>query len=259
MSQFFELLWTIICCFFERRTQQAKKAWEEENWLDVAISIGIIVVASLVGIAVPIFLVYRLRPLIAAIAMPVLVVAILIASFYENSKGDATPIIRGDDASINEVRARAERTHPIMKQTVYLLFCELCQYLPGLVKPFSLGAVTGSVKFDVTASLVPVYHFILMKGENETPVSTVKEILENLIEQHLYAQDLPLTIPAVYASSDGNSWPGLVVDGIYDMGQYYRVDLVITNEAAISRLKTKDAARLEGSVTITTPCDPDFD
>lgn len=160
--------------------------------------------------------------------------------------------------SVEEVRARAEKAYPLMKQTAYLLFTDLCCYLSGLVAPFSLAAVTVPVNFDITPSLATKFHFVIAKGQCDAPTVTVKEILDNLIFQHLQAQDLPISIPAIYTAADGSTWPGLVVDGVYDLGNQYRVDLVITNEAEVAALKAKGLSWSDND-TDTIPKDPDFD
>lgn len=159
---------------------------------------------------------------------------------------------------IEEVRARAEKTYPTMKQTAYLLFTELCRYLSGLVAPFSPSAVTAPVNFDITASLITKFHFVVAKGQSDALAATVKEILDNLVFQHLEAQDLPISIPAIYTAADGSTWPGLVVDGVYDLGNQYRVDLVITNEAEVTALKSKGLSWSDDD-TDAMPHDPDFD
>lgn len=159
---------------------------------------------------------------------------------------------------IAEVRARAEKTYPLMKQTAYLLFTDLCRYLSGLVAPFSLSAVTAPVNFDITPSLVTQFHFVVAKGQCDAPTAMVKEILDNLVFQHLKAQDLPISIPAIYTAADGSTWPGLVVDGVYDLGSQYRVDLVITNEAEATALKAKGLFGTDED-TAAAPHDPDFD
>lgn len=133
-----------------------------------------------------------------------------------------------------------------MAQCAFLLLTDLCRYLPGLIKPFSLASVEAPVHFDITASMVTLYHFTIGKGDNDAPVSAIEEILGSIITQHLQAQDLPISVPAVYTSVDGSSWPGLVVDGVYDMGQNYRVDLAVTNEAMVSRLRSRAASSFDG-------------
>ncbi len=159
---------------------------------------------------------------------------------------------------IEKVRARAEKTYPIIKQTAYLLFTDLCRYLPGLVAPFSLAAVTAPVNFDITASLVTQFHFVIAKGQCDAPIDTVKEILDTVIFQHLRANNLPISISAIYTAADGSTWPGLVVDGVYNLGNHYRVDLVITNEAEVAALKAKGLSWSDDD-TDATPHDPDFD
>ena len=188
--------------------------------------------------------------------VPALVVWLLV--YYAGKKPQpplppSTPTLE----NIEEVRARAEHTYPIMKQTAYLLFTDLCRYLPGLVAPFSLSAVTAPVNFDITASLVTKFHFVLAKGQCSAPVSDVKDILDNIIFQRLRAQDLPISIPAIYTAADGSTWPGLVVDGIYDLGHQYRVDLVITNEAEVAALRAKGLSWSEDDDE-AEPQDPDL-
>lgn len=162
--------------------------------------------------------------------------------------------------SIELVKARAESTYPLMAQSGFVLFTELCRYLPGLIRPFSLGAVEAPTHYSITASFVTVFHLIISKGEDDTPASTVREILTSLISQHLRAQDLPLTVPATYTNEAGETYPGLVCDGVYDCGQFLKIDLVITDEAETVRLKARDLSKLEGNDgTAHTPHDPDFD
>lgn len=185
--------------------------------------------------------------------IPILIVWLIL--YYAGKKPQPpTILITHRPDAIEEVRARAKRAYPLMMQTAYLLFTDLCRYLPGLVAPFSLSAVTAPVNFDITASLVTKFHFVLAKGQCSAPVSDVKDILDNIIFQRLRAQDLPISIPAIYTAADGSTWPGLVVDGIYDLGHQYRVDLVITNEAEVAALRAKGLSWSEAA----DPQDPDL-
>lgn len=254
---FLKLLLDIITTFFNSYTGAAQDAWDERDWLRLALDILLMAFAIILGVGVPLFLVYRFRRTIIAVLAPVFMLAILIASFFENrrpSEVSSTP-----PADIEIVRSRARSTYPTLKQTAYLLFRDLCRYLPGLVAPFSTSAVVAPVNFDFTASMVTLFHFVIAKGDAEVTVSTMKEILESLIDQRLRAQDLPLSVPAIYTAADGSTWPGLVVDGIYDIGQQYRVDLVITNEAEVARLQARGVNYLDSESAVTTPHDPDFD
>lgn len=185
--------------------------------------------------------------------------AILVAALVHYLKKDeeiAPPPQTKPLESVEIVRARAEKTYPIMEQTAYLLFGDVCQYLRGMMAPISLEAVRTAVKFDITASLVTKYHFVMFKGQCDAEVSTVKEIMETVIAQRLAAHNLPASVPALYVASDGSTWPGLVVDGVYDLGNQYRVDLVVTNEAEVTTLKAKGIARSAGT-NQANPTDPD--
>lgn len=204
---------------------------------------------------------YAGRKAIFAVVAPIAMVVVLFKSYQLNHPSASTPTGPVQQpGTIELAKARAERVYPLLTQTAFLLLSELCRYLPGLVKPFSLGAVVPPVHYDITASLLTIFHFVVAKGENETVVATIQEILESLIGQHLQAQDLPLSIPAIYTHADGSTWPGLVVDGVYDIGQYYRVDLVICSEAAVTRLKARELSRLDGhTATGAIIQDEDFD
>lgn len=50
------------------------------------------------------------------------------------------------------------------------------------------------------------------------------------------------------------------MDGVYDLGQVYRVDLAITNEAVISRLRVRAVSGPDGyNPGRQTVHNPDFD
>lgn len=185
-----------------------------------------------------------------AIAIPIIILALLIASFYENYKKPApsTPLL-SSPPDIEETSANAARTYRPMAQSAFLLFAELCRYFPGLVKPFSLASVEAPVHFDITASLITLYHFSIGKGENDAPVSAITEVLETIINQHLQAQDIPISVPATYTSIDGSTWPGMVVDGVYDLGKTYRIDFAITSEAMVSRLRNRVVSGYDSSIS----------
>lgn len=255
--KFLKLLLDMAATFFSSYTEAAQDAWDERDWLRLILDILLMVAVVALGIGIPLALIYRFRRTIFAILAPVFMLAILIASFFENRRPPA--VTSTPPADIEVVHSRAKATYPTMKQTAYLLFRDLCRYLPGLVSPFSISAVVAPVNFDITASLVTLFHFVIAKGESDVTVSTMQEILENLIDQRLRAQDLPLSVPAIYTAADGSTWPGLVVDGIFDLGNHYRIDLVITNEAEVARLQARGVNSLESESGTAAPHDPDFD
>lgn len=222
----------------------------------LAVGLGVVGFLALI-----LALLYASREAILAVVAPIGIIAVFIKSYQLNHPSASTttgPVQQ--PGTIELATARAKKVYPLLTQTTFLLLSELCRYLPGLVKPFSLGAVVPPVHYDITASLLTIYHFIIAKGEDESAIPTITEILENLIAQHLQAQDLPLSLPAIYTGADGSTWPGLLVDGVYDIGQYYRVDLVICSETAITRLKAREVSMLDG-YTATAPIiqDEDFD
>lgn len=242
----------------ESQWKKCGKSVENRDPLGVGGHIFLLVVYILALTAAALGLVVLICKFWAYLIIPAGIVWLI--CYYAKKKPQAVPVPASQPTEgVEEVRARAEKTYPIMKQAAYLLFTDLCRYLSGLVAPFSLSAVTAPVNFDITASLVTKFHFVIAKGQSDAPTVTVKEILDNLIFQHLKAQDLPISIPAIYTAADGSTWPGLVVDGVYDLGNQYRVDLVITNEAEVAALKAKGLSWSGDDDTDATPHDPDFD
>lgn len=232
------------------------KAIEDRDPLGVGLHIALLVLYILALTAATCGLVALACKFWEYLLIPGIIVFLI--CYYAKKKPQAAPAPDPQPVEgIEEVRARAKKAYPTMEQTAYLLFTDLCRYLPGLVAPFSLSAVTAPVNFDITASLVTQFHFVVAKGQSDAPTDTVKDILDTVIYQHLQAKNLPISIPAIYTAADGSTWPGLVVDGVYDLGNRYRVDLVITNEAEVAALKAKGLSWSDDD-TDATPHDPDF-
>ena len=161
------------------------------------------------------------------------------------------------EPDVSAARARAEEKYDSMKLTAFILFVDLCRYLPGLVAPTSPTAVIASVDIEITPKLTAKFPFVIGKGKCISTHSEIQETLDQILAQHLKANDLPIAIDD-YPASDGEMWPGLVVDAVYDMGNQYRVDLVITDEAEAAVLKKRKKPGF-GNNTAATPQDPDFD
>lgn len=161
--------------------------------------------------------------------------------------------------TLASAQARAKANNEKLKDAVFMLLQELCGYLPGLTRPSSSAAITAKVPFDITADFVVIYHFVIGMGDNIVPVDTMGEIFTRLINQHLRVNNLPLAIAETYQASDGSTWPGLVLDGIYPLQTHYRIDLLITGEPEVARLKAKNLAQIGGQMGAAAPHDPDFD
>lgn len=247
----------LLAAPMENQWNKCGKSIEDRDPLGVGLHIALLVLYILVLTAATCGLVALACKHWLYLLIPIGIVCLI--CYYAKKKPKAAPVPAPQPVEgIEEVRARAKKAYPTMEQTAYLLFTDLCRYLPGLVAPFSLSAVTAPVNFDITASLVTQFHFVVAKGQSDAPIDTVKDILDTVIYQHLQAKNLPISIPAIYTAADGTIWPGLVVDGVYDLGNQYRVDLVITNEAEVAALKAKGLSWSDDD-TDATPHDPDFD
>lgn len=262
MKTLLTVIWRTVLGYIEAAFEEIAEAIEARD-KPRAIKKTVILIGMGLGVigsfALLLALLYAGREAILAVIAPIGIVAVFVKS-YQLNHPSTTPQSVQQPGTIELASARAGRVYPSLTQTAFLLLSEVCRYLPGLVKPFSLSAVVPPVHFDITASFLTIFHFIIAKGEDVTDPSTITEILESLINQHLQAQDLPLSIPAIYTSADGSTWPGLVVDGVYDIGQHYRVDLLICSEATVTRLKARELSRLGGHTAIGADIrDEDFD
>lgn len=221
-------------------------------------SITLLVAAlGVVGIfALIIALLYAGREVVLAVVAPIILIAVFVKSYQLNHPSAPTTPVQ-QPGTIELAKARAEKRYPLLAQTAFFVFTELCHYLPGLVTPFSLSDVIPKVHYEISASFLTTYHFIIAKGDCETNRETLKEILETLLEQHLEARDLPMSIPSNYTSADGEIYPALIIDGVYDLANHYRVDFLITDEAAVARLRAVTGSNATGGGVIIR--DEDFD
>lgn len=261
MKKLFAVICGVVCGYINGTFEEIAEAIEAQN-MSRAIkkAITILISAScVVGfLALILAFLYASRKAIFALVAPFVVVVVLVKSYLANNSDNGTQPPPTD--TIELAQARAEKVYPLLAQTAFLLLSELYRYLPGLVKPFSLKEIVPKVHYEITASFVTIHHFVVGKGDCETELQTMQDILETLIDQHLQAHDLPLSVSANYTSADGEIFPGILVDGIYDAGQHYRVDLVICSEAAVTRLKARRVSMLDGyAATEAVVKDEDFD
>ena len=246
----------LLAACFERRCEKIGAAIEARDLLDVIFQIALLL-AYIAGLtAATLGLVALISKFGKYLLIPGGIIVLICAVGKKKPKETPPPPPR---EPVEVVRARAERTYPIMKQTAFLLFTDLCRFFSGLVAPFSLPAVTGPVNFDITASLIIKYYFVIEKGQCTANVRDIKDVLDTIVFKHLKAQDLPISISAIYTAADGSTWPGLVVDGVYDIGKQFRVDFVITDEAEVTALKAKGLSWSDDDTDTDAPQDPDFD
>lgn len=256
MKKFFAVIVGYISGTFEE-IAEAIEAGDTSRAIKKAITLLINALCVVGFFTLVIALLYAGRKAILAVVAPIAMIAVLVKSYQLNHPGTSTPVTSvPQPGTIELARTRAEKMYPLLTQTAFLLLSDLCRYLPGLVKPFSLGDVVPKVHYEITASFVIINHFIIAKGDCEADHQTIQNILETAIDQHLEAHDLPLSIPANYTSADGEIYPSLMIDKIHDFSTFYRVDLVITNEAQITRLKTPKKDSATSGVIIH---DEDFD
>lgn len=193
--------------------------------------------------------------LLVFLGVPVLVVFGFWFLFLRNAPPSPPP--EQPKETIQGAQIRAKAKHEEIADAVFLLLQELCGYLPGLRRPLSSAVILAKVPHTITANFAVIHHFVIGMGDNIVPVATIREIFEGLLRQHLHANDLPLAIAETYQASDGSTWPGLVLDGIYPLKTHYRIDLLIVGEPEVARLKAKNLAQqTDGETEAATPPDP---
>lgn len=160
---------------------------------------------------------------------------------------------------IAAVQARAENRREIMCQAAFVLFGELVKYLPGLPS-ISLQSVEANPPYIINSNRTIIHYMKVMKGRCDADVDTILRLLETIIGDHIQAKDLPVAVVDVYTSSNGDKAPGLVVDGVYDMGDYYRVGLAITDDAEAAVYVERHTPKVSGvDMTDQAVTDEDFD
>lgn len=200
---------------------------------------GLLVLLLTVGLTLAALLLLGL----AARFWPLLIVpGIGIAVKVHYSKKDAE-VKREPEPSISDLERSAKLTRRPLRLCMYTFVNELCKCFPGLIPPFSPESLEyKAMPYSIVNNRIIKYHFLVWKGGCTVPRKELWETLEGIIEQHLHAKDLPMALPEVYVSAEGDSWPGLVVDRVHDLGDKYQVDMVITNEAEAAALKERAAS-----------------
>lgn len=161
---------------------------------------------------------------------------------------------------IAAVQTRAEKRREIMRQAAFVLFGELVKYLPGLTPPISLQSVEANPPYIINPNRTIIHNMKVMKGHCDADVDTILRLLETIIGDHIQAKDLPVAVIDEYTSSNGDKVPGLVVDGVYDMGDYYRVGLAITDDAEAAVYVERHTPKVSGvDMTNQAVTDEDFD
>lgn len=187
------------------------------------------------------------------------IVAAIIAATISTSEAVPPPVIVPVKEPIAAVQARAENRREIMCQAALVLFGELVKYLPGL-PPISLQSVESNPPYIINPNRTIIHYMKVMKGHCDTDVNTILRLLETIIGDHIQAKDLPVAVVDEYTNSNGDKAPGLVVDGVYDMGDYYRVGLAITDDAEAAVYAKRHAPKASGvDMTNQAVTDEDFD
>ena len=200
---------------------------------------GLLVLLLTVGLTLAALLLLGL----AARFWPLLIVpGIGIAVKVHYSKKDVE-VKRGPEPGISDLERSAKLTRRPLRLCMYTFVNELCKCFPGLIPPFSPESLEyKAMPYSIVNNCIIKHHFLVWKGGCTVPRKELWETLEGIIEQHLHAKDLPMALPEVYVSAEGDSWPGLVVDRVHDLGDKYQVDMVITNEAEAAALKERAAS-----------------
>ena len=143
-----------------------------------------------------------------------------------------------------------------------LLTAQSIASVAGRPEPVS-GAIAGEIADRSLGNYLPQLNGFSLTGTQITGgrISTAatgpdgKTSALELFDASQYEK--PEVPHSVVTAADGSTWPGLVVDGIYDLGHQYRVDLVITNEAEVAALRAKGLSWSEDDDE-AEPQDPDL-
>ena len=78
------------------------------------------------------------------------------------------------------------------------------------------------MRYTIVKNRIIKHHFLVWKGGCTVPRKESAETLESIIEQRLYARTCSRSNPGGLCDRRGDSWPGLVVDQVHDLGTSIR-------------------------------------
>lgn len=182
------------------------------------------------------------------------IVVAFIAHFVKKAPAESL----ASTEAITAVQERAEQQRKPMAQAAYVLLNELRIYLPGL-PPLALNSVEADPPYIISPARTIIHYMRVMKGNCVVDVDTIAELIETIIAHHLKAKDLPLAVVEEYTAVTGEKSPGLVVDGVHDMGNFYRIDLAIADDAEAVVYAKRHAPKTDGvNLTVQATKDEDF-
>lgn len=259
MKKFAKASASFLATIIDNHCEKVGEAIEERNLLDVVLYMGLVLL-DIISICVAVLgictLIWRYWEFLALPA----ILLICIQHYSQKKIKEPTPPPPPPPTptlTIDEVITRAKQLYPIMEEVAYILLKDLSLCVQGLVVPTNLTTVKATNGIEVTPKLVTKFIFVIGKGTCISTSGEIKKVLDQILAQHLMAGDLPIAVDN-YISLEGSEWPGLVVDGVYDLGTHFRVDLVLTDEAEVAVLKDRNrSVARKGTIVMAT--DPDFD
>ena len=124
---------------------------------------------------------------------------------------------------------------PITLESTYkMLRINLCSVvgdiaeIAKLKKPAALTQMDAPKHVDITAQC-PIYHFLILKQNQEVDTFTTQGIIQSAIEQRLNNNEMEGITQAAFFYN-GQAYPSIMVDNVQDAGSYIQVDLAITSE-----------------------------
>jgi len=243
------------CNLLNENAQAATEAWDDQDWRCFFKNIGLLLLFLTDGagvIALLVLILWKNRGFLIALITPVFLLALLIASFYENQK---KPGASNKTSTVSEVRTKAYEVYSELEGGMLRVLQKLCEYDSSFILPHNTSQIKKKPYFYITKNLAVIYHFIIYKNESGISVDGIESILNSVIAQHLEAYDFPVS--ETYQAEDGSIWPGLALAGIHLGGKetkYYRVDVCVMGEAEVNYWESKG----DGVVKPLAPSDPDL-
>lgn len=232
---FLKLIWAIVCEFFNIRTEAAQDAWDERDWLRLALDILLMAFAIILGVGTPLFLVYRFRRTIIAVLAPVFMLAVLIASFFENgkpSKVSSTPLAQEDAVVMKHAKEGRNALLDYISVVCESLAEQTEIYSPGARDELAYPSLNKCIHIEKGVPVVSVQ----LRYEGEIDPAQFKERFNDRMAQKLDGGELLSKPPSLFYDKD--NIPHTAIQAIrcvpFKRKKYIRLDVVRVNEAALA-------------------------
>lgn len=208
------------------------------------------------GIALLVALLYFGRKIFLPLLGMPLIIAVLIASYLENTKDRRA--ISNDRVEAVLLEERTEAVYGFVRDAVFQVLLAASDYVP-LVRPRSPSAIETQTRFYFRDGAA-VFQFNALMLES-VDMGQLREDLSRILRQKLQARELP-GISSRLVTVGGRSYPAMQILSVADCGSSVNIDVILTDERSALLMEAKKRIELErngrNSPATDIPADEEF-